>query len=108
MIQLKEKPIDGQIIRMGGLDIVVPSLNLRQIKLVAPEIKKMEREKDDEKRLAAQVRIIHQGLRRNYPDITTEDVEDLVDMGNLLRIMAAVMGQKYQDGDEGKIAPATL
>lgn len=101
MIKLKDNPIEGQTIRMAGTDMIVPALNFRQIKALAPDIKKMEKERDDEKRLASQVKVIHQGIARNYPEATIEDVEELLDMTNILPVMAAVMGQKYQADDGG-------
>lgn len=107
MIQLKEKPIVGQTVNMGGSDMIVPALNFHQLQILAPDIKKMDTERDDVKRIEAQTKVIHQGLRRNYPEITVEETKELVDMTNVLRVMAAVMGQKYRDDDEGKTTPAT-
>lgn len=108
MIKLKDNPIEGQEISMGGSMMNIPALNFRQIKTLSPDIKKMENADTDEKRLAAQIKVIHQAIKRNYPDATIEDVEDIVDMTNILRVMAAVMGQKFQDPTEGKGTPATL
>lgn len=94
MIQLKENSIEGKAIRMGGMDIVVPALNMKKLKEKATEIIAMDEETDTVKKLEASCAVIHSALQRNYPDITIDEVEELVDMANLQEVTQAVMGQK--------------
>lgn len=107
MIKLKESPVDGVAINLGGFSLIVPSLNLRQIKALTPDIKKMEAEKDQAKLFTAQVKIIREALRRNYPEITAEEIEDIVDMNTVEEVILAVMGQKKAEVvTGGKATPA--
>lgn len=106
MLKLKENPIEGVTIPMNGVDIIVPALNFKQIKMLAPDIKKMDQEKNDIKRIDAQLKVVLQGIRRNYPDATLEDLEDGLDMNNLTRVIMAVMGQKVDPLEAGKLPPA--
>lgn len=106
MLKLKENPIEGVTVQMNGFDVIVPALNFKQLKMLAPDIKKMDKETDDMKRISAQLKVILQGIRRNYPDATTEDLEDGLDMNNLTRVIMAVMGQKVDPLATGKITPA--
>jgi len=99
MIKLKENPIAGQVVNMGS-DMIVPALNFHQIQILAVDIKKMDTEKDDSKRIEAQAKVIHQAFKRNYPEATIEEVKELLDMTNILPAMAATMGQKYQVADD--------
>lgn len=56
---------------------------------------------------------LHGALVRNYPAITREDVADLVDLGNMEEVMAAVMQRSglvsaQEAIDAGKPVVATL
>ncbi len=105
MLKLKDNPIEGQAISMNGVEIIVPALNFRQIKTLAPDIKKMDQETNDMKRIDAQLKVVLQAVKRNYPDATIEDLEDGLDMNNLVGVVMAAMGQKADDL-AGKMAPA--
>lgn len=107
MLALKENPIEGTEIHMGGLTIQVPALNMRQIKALAIDIKKIDQEQDVNEKFSAQMRVIHQAIRRNYPDATLEEIEDLVDMNNIAEVTMAVMGQTGLARSMGKMLPAT-
>lgn len=93
MIKIKENPIEGESIPMGGFDLIVPALNFRQIKALKLDIKKMDEETDVDKKFAAQIKVIREAMKRNYPEIEISEVEDLVDMNNMVRVIMAVMGQ---------------
>ncbi len=42
--------------------------------------------------VADAIEVIHSALSRNYPELTIEDVEELVDLGNFSEVFQAVMG----------------
>jgi hypothetical protein len=108
MMKLKENPIEGTTIQMDGFEIIVPALNFRQIKALAPDIKKMDQATDDMKRIDAQLKVVLQAIKRNYPDATISDLEEGLDMNNLTAVIMASMGQKVDPLAKGKPEPAGL
>jgi hypothetical protein len=82
---------DGRKVRMGGQDWVLAPLNLRQIRTTLKDAIGDLQGADTEKRLTAFVNIIHGSLSRNYPDITMEQVEEMLDTGNIGAVVEAVM-----------------
>lgn len=82
--------IEGKTIRMGGKDWIVPPLNFRALKRFQKEIGSLnlaelaQSEKVEEIVLAA--------LNRNYPDLTLDELQDMLDMGNVIEVTMAVMG----------------
>ena len=51
------------------------------------------------------VDVVHAAVIRNYPALTKEEVEDLIDLGNAAVIIKAVMGQSglvRKDGAPGE------
>ena len=85
---------DGVELRLGGRDWIVPPLNFRQLKALAPIFARVgaigarlgEQEIDDI------VRLVHAALSRNYPDLAAEDVAELIDLGNAASAVRAVAG----------------
>ena len=85
---------DGVELRLGGRDWIVPPLNFRQLKTLAPLFARIgaigarlgEQEIDDI------VRLVHAALSRNYPDLAAEDVAELIDLGNAASAVRAVAG----------------
>jgi hypothetical protein len=56
---------------------------------------------------------LHGALLRNYPDVTREQVAELVDLGNMDQVMDAVMKRsglvsEAEAADEGKPVAASL
>lgn len=86
---------EGVALSLGGEERVIPPLSLRALRKLGPEIKVIaalaEGELPTEEQMSAIVKIIHEAIKRNYPDVMVEEVEDWVDLGNLGPIMQAVM-----------------
>ncbi len=87
---------DGVPLEIGGKTYVFPPLNFRRIKKLAPLIERLQRV--DPKKIPTPeelndfVELIHSALSRNYPDMTVEEVEEMVDLGNLPKVVLSVMG----------------
>ena len=85
--------IEGIEISMGGRKLVVPPLNLKQIRKYSQVL--MELQNLDESnvlaRAAALGAVIHAAISRNYPEITLAQVEDMLDLSNLLPAVQALM-----------------
>jgi hypothetical protein len=87
--------IDGVTIKAGGKDWIVPPLTLKMVKKFAPVMGRIATFTDPVQSVEvmdAMMELIHAAFVRNYPDLTTEAVEDMVDLGNLLTIIQAIMG----------------
>lgn len=93
MIKLKENPIEGKTINMGGNDMIVPALNLKKLKEQTGSIMAMDRAKTPIEQITLACSIIHSALQRNYPEIELSEVEELIDMTNLQVAITAVLGQ---------------
>lgn len=86
--------IDGVTLRMGGEDWVVPPLNLRQVRKLQPLLETMGGVSPaaGPEQLGAIVTVVHSALSRNYPDVTEEQVEEMLDLANANETILAVMG----------------
>ncbi|OGW51751.1 MAG: hypothetical protein A2Y81_12740 [Nitrospirae bacterium RBG_13_43_8] len=89
--------IDGTKLKIGDKEFVVSALNFKQVRELRPLFKKLQDlqggENVDSEQLDAMIEIVHQGLQRNYPDITKEELEENLDMQNIQGIINAVTGQ---------------
>jgi hypothetical protein len=55
------------------------------------------------------IKATHAALRRNYPDISEDDVAELIDVANMHEVIACVLdvaGVKRKAGEEAKNPPA--
>jgi hypothetical protein len=85
--------IEGVRLNLGGRDFVVPPLTLKSLRKMANRLSALRTmgdiPTDDEVEVV--VEIVHAAMVRNYPDLTTDDVEELMDMANLKSVMLAVL-----------------
>lgn len=86
----------GIKVTIGGKDFIVAPLNLARIKKLRTELEAVQGFKGSktltDEQINIYVSIIHSALTRNYPDMTREEVEDMVDLVNLGPIFQAIMG----------------
>jgi hypothetical protein len=88
--------IEGTSVRLSGRDLMIPPLTLGQVKRLTPLIEKIAVQGENlggPEALDACVEVIHAAIKRNYPDMTKDEVEDLVDLRNVHEAISAVMGQ---------------
>src|SRR5271157_4435277 len=84
--------IPGITIAMGGNDWVVPPLTLGQLRRLMPVVDKITVGADmGDEAIAAVSEIVAAALSRNYPDMTPQRVEDLLDLGNARWVVSAVL-----------------
>lgn len=89
---MTEDLFDGVTIRLGRRDYVVPPLNLRAVKRIELLLPVLSGESGQQGTfIDAAIEVLHLALLRNYPDITKGEIEELVDLGNLPRLIGAVM-----------------
>jgi hypothetical protein len=85
--------IPGVTVVMGGQDWTVPPLTLGQLRRLMPKVRQLTEigAAMGEEQIAVLVDIVTEALRRNYPDITTDSVENLLDLGNASVVLNAVL-----------------
>jgi hypothetical protein len=101
--------IPGAIVAMGGHDWVVPPLTLGQLRRLMPKVRQLSEigAAMDETQIAVLVEIVAAALQRNYPEITVETVESLLDLGNAGHVLGVVLtgsGLKAREASPGEAA----
>lgn len=89
--------IEGDWVTLGGKQYYMPALNLRAMKEHAAKLDALQRgrafdEPVTDEYIENVCTVVHAALKRNYPDISEEEVLDGVDMRNLGTLVIAVMG----------------
>lgn len=105
--------IAGKKLNLGGTEYVVPPFPMRILR-EHPEWLKAVRALEDiptPEQTEAIVGIIHSALHRNYPDLTFEQVEDMLDVPGSFMALAAVMDisgmVQVPPGASGEAAPGS-
>lgn len=85
--------IPGITIEMGGRQWTVPPLTLGQLRRLMPKIARLAEigSAIGESEIDMLVDIVAAALARNYPEITAEKLEDLLDLGNAGVVLNAVL-----------------
>lgn len=86
--------IPGKEVTLNGVVYTVAPLAFRQLRELQPKIEGLGdiRTGMSIEKLDDVIDIVHAALSRNHPEITRDAVLDMVDMGNMPAIMAAVTG----------------
>lgn len=84
---------EGVSIELGGEAYTVPPLNFKALRSIGPKLDRLAAvglmpNADD---LSAISEVIHLALVRNYPDLTLERLEDMLDVKNMAPTIEAVM-----------------
>jgi hypothetical protein len=85
--------IPGVEVAMGGETWLIPPLTLGQLRRLMPKVRQLT-EVDasmGEPQIAVLVEIVVTALQRNYPNVTFEQVENLLDLGNAGAVLNAVL-----------------
>jgi hypothetical protein len=89
---MKELPrFEGVAKTIGGVEYIIPPISLRTFKQLQDVLELFEDGVVDAKTIDTAVTVIHAALNRNYPDITIDDVAEIVDIGNMFEIFEVVM-----------------
>ncbi len=99
--------IEGAKISMAGMEYIVPPLSFKQLKSLAKDVDGLASSGSSisSEQMDMAVRVIHAALSRNYPGMTVEQIEEMVDLGNFQQIVEAVLGAagfKKTSGEEAK------
>lgn len=85
--------IPGVTVAMGGQDWQVPPLTLGQLRRLMPKVRELTEigAAMGETQIAVLIEIVTAALQRNYPDLTADKVENLLDLGNAGAVLNAVL-----------------
>jgi hypothetical protein len=94
----------GVDVTLGGQVRVVPALSINQVKAWHTRLTKLNLEEADgipsEESLETIIGVVHAALTRNYSSMTLEEVQDLIDLGNLTELFDAVVGKDRKHQSE--------
>lgn len=86
---------EGATVIVRGKGYIIPALSFAQIESLAPAIDRLD-EADKNNLTPAIMKdatsIIQAALSRNYPEVTVDDVKEMIDLRNFQQIIDAVMG----------------
>lgn len=84
----------GVVVALGGVDYTVPPLALGALKVCLPKLNAVMQAKGDftVEVIDGFVDVALAALRRNYPDLSREALEQELDLGNMGDVMAAIAG----------------
>lgn len=85
--------IPGLMVAMGGQQWTVPPLTLGQLRRLMPKVRQLTEigAQMGETQIGVLIEIVAAALQRNYPDLTAETVENLLDLGNAGAVLNAVL-----------------
>lgn len=96
----------GVSVAVGDRTFVVPRLSLRQLQVLKDQIKRIQ-DRSKEIDLDAQIGditdIVHAAVGRNYPDLSRDELADLLDLGTVGPFLrAAIDGSAEGDTPKGE------
>ena len=106
--------IKGIPVELDGRVWIVPGLTIGQMEAVGDERLDTFGRLDPSKLgagMAEQLDILHAALSRNYPDLTVDELKEMVDTQSFLECCIAVMkltgeGRTREDGEESPAVPS--
>ena len=100
--------IPGTLLNLGGVEFVMPPLNLDQVNQFQEAIKSLGQKASPAENMEDALPIIQAALSRNYPDLTLDDLRGLIDMGNYTSATRAlVTSSGFISAKAGEPAPAS-
>jgi hypothetical protein len=99
---VSEKLIDGVEMKLGRETYMVPSLTFKQLKQLEPQIRQLQSigangNELTQEQVDAVIDIAHTALKRNYPNMARQEVEDFLDLRVQAKLIRAVVGQVQPD-----------
>lgn len=100
--------IPGVLRNLGGVDFVVPPLNLDQVQEFEEKIKTLGQGDTLASKLDSSLPIVLAALQRNYPDITAADLRPLIDLGNFAELIDIIVSSSgFKRAAPGEAMPAS-
>jgi len=103
----------GTWVMIGETEFKVPPLNFRALREHMDSINRLSNLRNGAspgpQDFASISAVVHAALARNYPQITLDEVEDMLDIGNMTEVLNAVMamsGLVRREGEPGEVKAA--
>ena len=93
--------IKGVTLNLGGREFVIPPLSMKGLRELAPQWPTLQGMGDvpTGPQIDVVLGVVHTALIRNYPDLTRDELDELLDLGNLAKALMAVMGASPAAGN---------
>lgn len=98
--------IKGIAFDFGGETLVIPPISLGAMEQLQQRIGEFSGDVMDSKQVGTVIDAAFAALKRNYPDMTRDQVADLIDVGNMAEVFACVMdvsGLKRKAAEAGEM-----
>ncbi|STZ77345.1 phage associated protein [Bergeriella denitrificans] len=82
--------VAGVTMNLNGQEYVVPPLSLGVLDQIKDRIGNFDKAPFAEQ-VELTISVAHAALKRNYPDLTREEVGDMLDVANMMEVFGAVM-----------------
>ncbi len=86
--------IDGITVDIGGTDYIIPPLNFKALINIDGDIKSLAQPDKgflSVEKINSMINIIYFALLRNYPDITKDDIQTMVDIKNSHQVIHTIL-----------------
>lgn len=103
--------VKGVPFNFNGRVMVIPPLSLGAYEQLQDRLSGLPQDKRESSYIGTAIDTVHAALRRNYPDITREEVGELIDFGNMNDAMECAMdisGLKRKAVEEGQTPGESL
>lgn len=100
---------DGELVVLGGHEFIVPALSVKQGRELWPDLMAAEQNVTVEnlpEKWGQMMPIVTAAFKRNYPEITSEELEELIDLANLRKIILIIAGQSGLKASPGAVPVA--
>jgi len=86
--------IEGYKMVLGDKEYTIPALSLKQVRTMKDELANLRAAHGgDPDALNNGLMVVLAAMQRNYPDMTLDLLEDVIDLDNYKSVVLAVMGQ---------------
>jgi hypothetical protein len=97
LIEGKSDLIAGAKVILGGKEWIVPPLTIAQVQERWADIEKISGANDvlwkfTPEKVTAFLDVVLAAMSRNYPDLTRDNLAEMLDLGNALIVLRAVLG----------------
>lgn len=83
--------IAGVAVMLNGQEYIIPPIALGALEQLQSRIGAFDGNATDAAQVSTVIDCAHAALKRNYPEMTREQVADLIDIGNMMEVFEAVM-----------------
>lgn len=83
----------GEWVTLGEEAYRIPPLGFRAVQELQDEVQGLASigQRPTPEQMGTVSRIVHAAMVRNYPDLTVEEVDDMLDLGNYQEVLGAVL-----------------